>query len=74
MGPCIEEPERQAAELGLDVRAQGVDRLLRDAGHQVLLQVLKERAHDIQDEQPGEDVADVGEVDAALGAPASRDM
>ena len=46
--PRVEELQRQPVELRLDLPAQRVDGLLRDARHQVLLQVLERRADDVQ--------------------------
>ena len=59
----VEELERQPIELRLDLLAQRVDGPLRDVGHQVLHQVLKRVADDIQDDQARQDAADAGEVD-----------
>ena len=43
----IVEPERQPFELRVHLAADRVDRVLRDSGHQVLLQVLEDGADDI---------------------------
>src|SRR5712692_6508235 len=50
-------------ELRLDLPAHRVDRLLRDVGHEVLHQVLKAVADDVQANQPEQDASDVVEID-----------
>jgi hypothetical protein len=68
-GSRVEELERQAIELGLDLLAQRVHGLLRHVGHQVLHDVLKHVGHDIQDHQARQDAANAGKVDpGARGA------
>ena len=68
----IEELERQAAELGLDIAAERVDGVLRDARHQVLLHVEERGADDIENREPRQHRPDVGEVDPAAAGGARQ--
>ncbi len=70
--PRIEELQRQARELGFDIAAQRKHGVLRDPGHQVLLQIEERRADDVEDRQPDEHRADVPEVDAAAAGRARQ--
>ena len=57
ISPCVRESknlQRQARELGLDFLAHRIYGLLRDARHQVLLQVQERRAHHVEHGQPGQ--------------------
>jgi hypothetical protein len=68
----IKKSERQPAELGLDVAAQRIDGVLRDARHQVLLHVEERGADDIENRQPGQHRPDVGKVHPAAAGGARQ--